>query len=251
MSIPVTPYKDSSLNKKQQVARMFNSIAWRYDFLNHFLSFGIDHYWRKQAINALKKSRPQLILDVATGTGDLAITALQLNPKKVFGVDISSDMLEIGRKKLLKKNLQNKIELLEVDSEKLIFEDNKFDAITVGFGVRNFENLEKGLSEMRRVLGLTEMFRVLKPGGKLVVLEFSQPKSAVLRGLYTFYSTKVTPFLGKLISKDKAAYTYLHESVSAFPYGKDFTAILEKTGFQNTSIRPLTFGIATVYTAEK
>ncbi len=242
MSIPVTPYKDSSLNKKQQVARMFNNIAWRYDFLNHFLSFGIDHYWRQQAINELKKSHPQLILDVATGTGDLAITALQLNPKKVFGVDISSDMLEIGRKKLLKKNLQNKIELLEVDSEKLIFEDNKFDAITVGFGVRNFENLEKGLSEMRRVL---------KPGGTLVVLEFSQPKSAVLRGLYTFYSTKVTPFLGKLISKDKAAYTYLHESVSAFPFGKDFTNILEKTGYQNTNIRPLTFGIATVYTAEK
>ncbi|MBP6403989.1 MAG: bifunctional demethylmenaquinone methyltransferase/2-methoxy-6-polyprenyl-1,4-benzoquinol methylase UbiE [Bacteroidia bacterium] len=240
--MPVTPYKDSSLNKKQQVARMFNNIAWRYDFLNHFLSFGIDHYWRQQAINELKKSHPQLILDVATGTGDLAITALQLNPKKVFGVDISSDMLEIGRKKLLKKNLQNKIELLEVDSEKLIFEDNKFDAITVGFGVRNFENLEKGLSEMRRVL---------KPGGTLVVLEFSQPKSAVLRGLYTFYSTKVTPFLGKLISKDKAAYTYLHESVSAFPFGKDFTNILEKTGYQNTNIRPLTFGIATVYTAEK
>lgn len=223
MSIPVTPYKDSSLNKKQQVARMFNSIAWRYDFLNHFLSFGIDHYWRKQAINALKKSRPQLILDVATGTGDLAITALQLNPVKVFGVDISSDMLEIGRKKLLKKNLQHKIELLEVDSEKLIFEDNKFDALTVGFGVRNFENLEKGL---------TEMFRVLKPGGKLVVLEFSQPTSSVMRGLYNFYSTKVTPFLGKLISKDKAAYTYLHESVSAFPYGKDFTAILEKQDFK-------------------
>ena len=242
MSIPVTPYKDSSLNKKQQVARMFNSIAWRYDFLNHFLSFGIDHYWRKQAINALKKSRPQLILDVATGTGDLAITALQLNPVKVFGVDISSDMLEIGRKKLLKKNLQHKIELLEVDSEKLIFEDNKFDALTVGFGVRNFENLEKGL---------TEMFRVLKPGGKLVVLEFSQPTSSVMRGLYNFYSTKVTPFLGKLISKDKAAYTYLHESVSAFPFGKDFTNILEKTGYQNTNIRPLTFGIATVYTAEK
>ncbi|MBK9525515.1 MAG: bifunctional demethylmenaquinone methyltransferase/2-methoxy-6-polyprenyl-1,4-benzoquinol methylase UbiE [Bacteroidetes bacterium] len=240
--MPVTPYKDSSLNKKQQVARMFNSIAWRYDFLNHFLSFGIDHYWRKQAINALKKSRPQLILDVATGTGDLAITALQLNPVKVFGVDISSDMLEIGRKKLLKKNLQHKIELLEVDSEKLIFEDNKFDAITVGFGVRNFENPEKGL---------TEMFRVLKPGGKLVVLEFSQPTSSVMRGLYNFYSTKVTPFLGKLISKDKAAYTYLHESVSAFPYGKDFTNILEKTGYQNTNIRPLTFGIATVYTAEK
>ncbi|MBK9542218.1 MAG: bifunctional demethylmenaquinone methyltransferase/2-methoxy-6-polyprenyl-1,4-benzoquinol methylase UbiE [Bacteroidetes bacterium] len=240
--MPVTPYKDSSLNKKQQVARMFNSIAWRYDFLNHFLSFGIDHYWRKQAINALKKSRPQLILDVATGTGDLAITALQLNPVKVFGVDISSDMLEIGRKKLLKKNLQHKIELLEVDSEKLIFEDNKFDALTVGFGVRNFENLEKGLSEMRRVL---------KPGGKLVVLEFSQPTSSVMRGLYNFYSTKVTPFLGKLISKDKAAYTYLHESVSAFPFGKDFTNILEKTGYQNTNIRPLTFGIATVYTAEK
>lgn len=238
----VTPYKDSSLNKKQQVARMFNNIAWRYDFLNHFLSFGIDHYWRKQAINTLKKYRPGLILDVATGTGDLAITALRLNPVKIFGVDISADMLEIGRKKLIRKKLQDKIELLEVDSEKLIFEDNKFDAITVGFGVRNFENLEKGLSGMRRVL---------KPGGRLVVLEFSQPKSALIRVVYNFYSTRITPWLGKLISKDKAAYTYLHESVTVFPYGKDFTDILEKTGYRNPTIRPLTLGIATVYTAEK
>ena len=242
MSSHVTPYKDSSLNKKQQVAKMFNNIAWRYDFLNHFLSFGIDHYWRNQAIKTLKVNSPKIILDVATGTGDLAITALKLNPEKIYGVDISSDMLEIGRKKLLKKNLQDKIELLEVDSEKLIFEDNKFDAVTVGFGVRNFENLEKGLSEMRRVI---------KPGGKLVVLEFSQPKSAWMRALYRFYSTRITPWLGKLISKDQAAYTYLHESVNAFPYGKDFTDILVKTGYRNPSFRPLTFGIATVYTAEK
>ncbi|HNP98365.1 MAG TPA: bifunctional demethylmenaquinone methyltransferase/2-methoxy-6-polyprenyl-1,4-benzoquinol methylase UbiE [Bacteroidia bacterium] len=242
MSGHVTPYKDSSLNKKQQVARMFNNIAWRYDFLNHFLSFGIDHYWRKQAINALRNSSPKIILDVATGTGDLAIEALKLQPEKIFGVDISSDMLEIGRKKLINKKLQGKIELLEVDSEKLIFEDNKFDAITVGFGVRNFEHLE---------IGLKEMLRVLKPGGKLVVLEFSQPTSTVMKSLYNFYSTKVTPWFGKIISKDKAAYTYLHESVSAFPYGKEFTAILEKTGYKNATARALTFGIVTVYTAEK
>lgn len=242
MSAPVTPYKDSSLNKKQQVARMFNNIAWRYDFLNHFLSFGIDHYWRKVAINTLTKDQPKVMLDIATGTGDLAVAALRLNPVKVFGVDISADMLEIGRTKMRKKNLQDKIELLEGDSEKLIFDDNKFDAITVGFGVRNFENLEKGLGEM---------LRVLRPGGKVVILEFSQPKSALIRSLYNFYSTRITPWLGKLISKDKAAYTYLHESVSAFPYGEDFKAILEKTGYKNASFRPLTFGIVTVYTAVK
>ena len=221
---------------------MFNNIAWRYDFLNHFLSFGIDHYWRNQAIKTLKVNSPKIILDVATGTGDLAITALKLNPEKIYGVDISSDMLEIGRKKLLKKNLQDKIELLEVDSEKLIFEDNKFDAVTVGFGVRNFENLEKGLSEMRRVI---------KPGGKLVVLEFSQPKSAWMRALYRFYSTRITPWLGKLISKDARAYTYLPESVEAFPSGVEFVKILEEIGFKTIKWIPLTFGISSIYWAKK
>ncbi|MBP6335747.1 MAG: bifunctional demethylmenaquinone methyltransferase/2-methoxy-6-polyprenyl-1,4-benzoquinol methylase UbiE, partial [Bacteroidia bacterium] len=204
----IAPYKNSNLNKKQQVAKMFNNIAWRYDFLNHFLSFGIDRYWRKQAISHLKKSKPGVILDVATGTADLAIAALKLNPVKVYGIDISEDMLNIGRQKLIKKNLRGKIELLESDSENLIFEDNKFDAITVGFGVRNFENLEKGLSEM---------LRVLKPDGKAVILEFSKPKSAIVRQFYSFYSSKICPWLGKVISKDAAAYTYLNESVEAFP----------------------------------
>lgn len=238
----ITPYKNSNLNKKQQVAKMFNNIAWRYDFLNHFLSFGIDRYWRKQAISHLKKSKPGVILDVATGTADLAIAALKLNPVKVYGIDISEDMLNIGRQKLIKKNLRGKIELLESDSENLIFEDNKFDAITVGFGVRNFENLEKGLSEM---------LRVLKPDGKAVILEFSKPKSAIVRQFYSFYSSKICPWLGKVISKDAAAYTYLNESVEAFPEGENFATILRNIGYKEITINPLTFGIATIYTGKK
>jgi len=242
MSETVTPYQDSKLNKKQQVAKMFNSIAWRYDFLNHFLSFGIDRYWRNKSISILKNQNPKLILDVASGTGDLAIAALRLNPLKVFGIDISEDMLKIGREKLRKKNLQDKIELLEADSEKLIFEDNKFDAVTVGFGVRNFENLEKGLSEM---------LRVLKPSGKVVILEFSKPKSAIVRALYSFYSSKICPWLGNIISKDPVAYTYLNKSVEAFPEGENFATILKRTGYKEVAIRPLTFGIATIYTGIK
>lgn len=242
MAQSVTPYQDSKLNKKQQVAKMFNSIAWRYDFLNHFLSFGIDRYWRRKSISMLINHRPQLILDVASGTGDLAIAALKLNPLKVYGVDISEDMLKIGREKLRKKNLQDKIELLEADSEKLIFEDNKFDAVTVGFGVRNFENLEKGLAEM---------LRVLKPSGKVVILEFSKPKSAIIRSLYSFYSSKICPWLGNMISKDPVAYTYLNKSVEAFPEGENFATILKRTGYKEVGIRPLTFGVATIYTGTK
>ncbi len=242
MAQSVTPYQDSKLNKKQQVAKMFNSIAWRYDFLNHFLSFGIDRYWRRKSISMLINHRPQLILDVASGTGDLAIAALKLNPLKVYGVDISEDMLKIGREKLRKKKLQDKIDLLEADSEKLIFEDNKFDAVTVGFGVRNFENLEKGLAEM---------LRVLKPSGKVVILEFSKPKSAIIRSLYSFYSSKICPWLGNMISKDPVAYTYLNKSVEAFPEGENFATILKRTGYKEVGIRPLTFGVATIYTGTK
>lgn len=242
MTESVTPYQDSKLDKKQQVAKMFNSIAWRYDFLNHFLSFGIDRYWRKQTISNLRKNKPSLILDVATGTADLAISAMKLKPIKIFGIDISEDMLNIGREKIQKKKLQDKIELLESDSENLIFEDNKFDAITVGFGVRNFENLEKGLSEM---------LRVLKPEGKAVILEFSKPKSAIIRSLYSFYSSKVCPWLGNMISKDPVAYTYLNKSVEAFPEGENFASILRKTGYKEVSIKPLTFGVVTVYTGIK
>jgi demethylmenaquinone methyltransferase/2-methoxy-6-polyprenyl-1,4-benzoquinol methylase len=242
MTEPVTPYKNSSLNKKQQVAKMFNNIAWRYDFLNHFLSFGIDKYWRRAAIEQLKIVRPKLILDVASGTADLALAAMKLNPAKVYGIDISTDMLAIGREKIRKKMLQEKIELLESDSENMIFEDNKFDALTVGFGVRNFENLEKGLSEM---------LRVLKPGGKAVILEFSKPSSAVIGKLYTFYSSKVCPWLGNKISKDPAAYTYLNRSVEAFPEGENFATILRKTGYKEVDVKTLTFGVASIYTGIK
>jgi demethylmenaquinone methyltransferase/2-methoxy-6-polyprenyl-1,4-benzoquinol methylase len=221
---------------------MFNNIALRYDFLNHFLSFGIDVYWRSKAISKLKGKINSLILDIATGTADLAIEAAKLKPQKIFGVDISTEMLDIGRKKILHKKLQNIIQLLEGDSEDLIFEDNKFDAITVAFGVRNFQNLEYGLMEMRRVL---------KPGGIVVILEFSQPKNKLVSKLYNFYSSRITPGIGKIIAKDKAAYSYLHESVKAFPHGMDFCNILMNCGFKNIDFTPLTLGVATVYTGVK
>ena len=238
----ITPYKNSSQDKKRQIASMFNNIAGRYDFLNHFLSLGIDRYWRRQAIDQLRKKKPQLILDIATGTADLAIEALKLNPAKIFGVDISVDMLELGRKKIKKKNLDDKIELLEGDSEQLIFEDNKFDAVTVAFGVRNFQDLNKGLKEIHRVL---------KPDGKVVILEFSQPTNPVMKKLYNFYSSHITPKIGQFVSKDEAAYSYLNESVKAFPYGNQFCSILKETGFRDIHFKALTFGVATIYTAEK
>jgi demethylmenaquinone methyltransferase / 2-methoxy-6-polyprenyl-1,4-benzoquinol methylase len=240
--VKATPYKDSSSSKKSQVARMFNNIAWRYDFLNHFLSFGVDRYWRSQTIREIKKYHPKVILDVATGTGDLAIAALKLHPEKIYGIDISSDMLNIGRKKIKQKKFQQKIELLEADSENLFFDDNKFDAITVAFGVRNFEDLEKGLSEMHRVL---------KPGQIAAILEFSKPNNKFIRSLYRFYSTKICPGIGKLISKDKAAYDYLHESVEEFPSGPEFVNILQQAGFNKVQWKPLTFGIVSIYLAEK
>lgn len=238
----ITPYKDSTQEKKTQIAKMFNNIAWRYDFLNHFLSFGTDRYWRKKAIGLLKNEHPKLILDIATGTADLALAAMKLDPEKIYGVDISVDMLAIGREKIKKRKLTDKIELLEGDSEALIFEDNKFDAVTVSFGVRNFQNLEKGLSEI---------YRVTNPGGTAMILEFSQPTNKVIRTLYKFYSSKITPKIGKAISKDDAAYAYLNESVSAFPYGTNFTSILKKVGFKETKFIPLTFGVATIYLAKK
>lgn len=237
----VKPYSSTG-EKKQQIESMFDNIAGRYDFLNHFLSFGVDLYWRKKAIATLAKDRPKLILDIATGTADLALQSMKsLNPEKIIGVDISEEMLEIGRKKIKNKDLTSRIELLKADSEQLIFDDNKFDAVTVSFGVRNFQNLEKGLREM---------LRVLKPGGKLMILEFSQPRKFI-RPFYKFYSSRVTPGIGKLIAKDKAAYSYLHESVSVFPSGGEFMAILEKVGYKNISCKPLTFGIATIYNGTK
>jgi len=238
----VVPYKEENAGKKEQMAKMFNNISHRYDFLNHFLSLGIDKLWRKKAIGFLKPLRPQRILDVATGTGDFAIQALSLKPEHITGVDISEGMLAMGRKKLEKLNLSHKIALERGDSEKLQFSDNTFDAATVGFGVRNFEDLERGLSEI---------LRVLKPGAMLVVLEFSRPRQFPMRQLYNFYFKNILPGLGRLISKDKSAYTYLPESVEAFPDGTDFENILKKVGFKETACKALTFGISSIYTARK
>ncbi|MBT1696308.1 bifunctional demethylmenaquinone methyltransferase/2-methoxy-6-polyprenyl-1,4-benzoquinol methylase UbiE [Fulvivirgaceae bacterium PWU4] len=238
----VLPYKEEEAGKKAQVAQMFNNISRHYDFLNHFLSLGIDRLWRKKAIRLLAPQKPRLMLDVATGTGDFAIQALVLNPDKVIGVDISEGMLEAGRKKLQKRGLSAKIELHRGDSENLDFEENKFDAVTVGFGVRNFENLEKGLREINRVL---------KPGGLLVILEFSRPRTFPFRQVYNFYFKTILPKIGRLVSKDRSAYTYLPESVEAFPDGTDFENILKRTGFKDTTCKPLTFGISSIYTGRK
>jgi demethylmenaquinone methyltransferase/2-methoxy-6-polyprenyl-1,4-benzoquinol methylase len=238
----VVPYKDTPDNKKSQVAHMFNSIAGKYDFLNHFLSAGVDIYWRKKAINLVARNKPELILDIATGTADFAIEAMRLKPRKVIGVDISEGMLAVGREKLQKKQLSHVIELKSGDSENLEFEANQFDAVMAAFGVRNFENLEKGLSEMHRVL---------KPGGQVVILEFSKPKAFPFKQGYNFYFKHILPVFGKLISKDRAAYTYLPESVQAFPDGPDFTTILTQVGFKSTAWHPLTFGISSIYVGTK
>lgn len=238
----VLPYKEKSANKKQQVADMFNSISKRYDFLNHFLSLGIDIWWRKKAINKLKNDQPKYILDIATGTADLAIEALKLNPNKIIGVDISEGMLEVGRQKLSKLGLDEKIELQMGDSEGLLFDDNNFDAVIVAFGVRNFEDLEKGLRDMHRVLN---------DGGKVVVLEFSKPKAFPFKQLYNFYFKAILPIIGRFVSKDRAAYTYLPESVKQFPDGENFLEILDKIGFKNTQCTSLTFGISSIYTGVK
>ena len=242
MKNTVKPYNDSSLSKKEQVAKMFDNIAGNYDFLNHFLSMGVDIYWRKRLVKRLKKQAPKHTLDVATGTGDLAIEMLKSNPEKVIGIDISNGMLEIGRKKMKAKGLEDIITLQQADSENLPFDDSSFDAVSVSFGARNFENLEKGLSEM---------CRVLSPGGKLYILEFSQPTIFPFKQIYQFYFKYILPLVGKMVSKDNAAYTYLPESVSAFPYGKKLNQIIENCGYSNAKSYPLTMGIATIYIAEK
>ena len=209
----VLPYKEKQADKKEQVAEMFNSISKKYDFLNHFLSLGIDIRWRKKAIKLLKKDNPKHILDIATGTADFAIESLSLKPEKVTGVDISEGMLSVGREKLKKKSLDHIIQLELGDSEKLLFEDNKFDAVIVSFGVRNFAHLEKGLADM---------YRVLKPGGKTVIVEFSRPSKFPFKSIYNFYFKAILPKIGRLVSKDQSAYTYLPESVQVFPDGTDF-----------------------------
>lgn len=237
----VKPYNKGA-SKKEEVAEMFNNIAGNYDFLNHFLSMGIDVLWRKKAIKRLKSIQPKNMLDVATGTGDFAIEALSLNPNKITGVDISQEMLNVGIKKMKEKGHDKVIHLQLGDSENLPFENDTFDAITVSFGVRNFENLEKGLAEMQRVL---------KPGGKVMIIEFSKPEKFPIKQLYNFYFLNILPTIGKIVSKDARAYTYLPESVNAFPYGDQFMNILNKVGYKNCKNIPLSFGIASIYEASK
>ena len=238
MESAVTPYGLEGKTKKEEVAEMFDNISGRYDFLNHFLSAGIDYSWRRKAIKLMGRKNPKTILDVATGTGDLAIEALKINPEKIIGVDIAEDMLEFGRKKLTEKKLQDKITLETGDSENLRFGDASFDAVMVAFGVRNFENLEKGLSEM---------FRVINQNGQVMILEFSKPKKFPVKQLYNFYFRFILPSLGKMISGDSSAYTFLPESVGKFPDGDAFLNILQKIGFKEVKQIKLTFGIASIY----
>ncbi|MGB0368406.1 MAG: bifunctional demethylmenaquinone methyltransferase/2-methoxy-6-polyprenyl-1,4-benzoquinol methylase UbiE [Flavobacteriales bacterium] len=237
----VKPYSEEG-SKTKQIATMFDNIAHRYDFLNRSLSMGIDIIWRKKAIAQLKEIQPKKILDVATGTGDFAIEAMSLKPEKITGVDISVGMLELGKEKIAKKNLSKTIEMVVGDSENLPFEDNTYDAATVAFGVRNFENLQKGL---------TDINRVLRPGGKLVILELSTPKKFPIKQLFGFYFNNILPLFGKMLSKDDSAYTYLPMSVNAFPDGEDFKKVMAAAGFQRNTSKALTFGICSLYTGVK
>ena len=238
----VKPYGDSAKSKKEEVAEMFNNISAKYDFLNHFLSLGIDKLWRKKAVKLMKQVNPTRVLDMATGTGDFALESLVLKPTEIVGLDISEGMLDMGRQKMKKKGVDHIISMRLGDSEAIPYDDNYFDALTVGFGVRNFQNLEKGLSDM---------LRVIKPGGMAVILEFSKPKKFPIKQLFGFYSNHILPFIGKTVSKDARAYTYLPESVAAFPEGKDFENILLKLGYKDVKLTPVSGGIATIYTGRK
>lgn len=242
MSKNVTPYKSSSLSKKEQVAQMFDTISGNYDGLNRVISFGIDVKWRKKVLALVAAKNPKTILDIATGTGDLAILMTQTSATKIIGLDISAGMLDVGRKKISDKKLSDKIEMILADSENMPFEDNAFDAITVAFGVRNFEHLDKGLSEI---------LRVLKPGGIFVILETSNPTKTPFKQGYVFYTKNILPLIGKLFSKDNAAYSYLSESASIFPFGDALNNILRKIGFIEVVAMPQTFGVATIYSASK
>lgn len=242
MSKKVTPYRDSKLNKKKQVEQMFDNISGNYDGLNRVISFGTDVKWRKKVIELVAAQNPDSILDIATGTGDLAIQMAPINAERIVGLDLSEGMLNVGRKKIAAKNLDNRIEMIQGDSEALPFKDNTFDAITVAFGVRNFETLEKGLAEI---------YRVLRPGGIFVVLETSVPTKFPFKQGYKFYSNHILPLIGKAFSKDKDAYSYLSESAASFPYGEHFNNILKKIGFSNVEHEPQTFGVATIYKGSK
>ncbi len=238
----IKPYKNSDLGKKEQVTKMFDTISKDYDGLNRVISFGIDIKWRKKVVNIIKEAQPKSILDIATGTGDLAINLAETNADKIIGLDISSGMLEIGKEKIKRKNLDSKIEMVLGDSENMPFENNTFDAITVAFGVRNFETLENGLKEI---------LRVLKPGGTFVILETSMPTKTPYKQGYKFYTKNILPLIGKTFSKDRSAYKYLCESASVFPYGEALNNILRNIGFINVKDLPQTFGVATIYTASK
>ncbi len=239
----VVPFKNSTESKKIQVKNMFDEIAYRYDFLNRVLSLGIDVEWRTKAIKQLLPFHPKKILDVATGTGDFALTSYRiLRPEKITGIDISDKMLKIGREKIAKSGLGNFIELIKGDSEAISLADNSFDAVTVAFGVRNFENLEKGLLEIKRVL---------KPGGKLIILECSKPSLPMIKQAYSFYMKFITPKIGKIIAKNNEAYQYLNDSVSKFPEKKSFIQILNQSDYRNAFYKTLTLGICTIYCADK
>ncbi|MEZ2415380.1 bifunctional demethylmenaquinone methyltransferase/2-methoxy-6-polyprenyl-1,4-benzoquinol methylase UbiE [Muriicola sp. E247] len=238
----VTPYKDSSQGKKEQVTTMFDAISGEYDGLNRVISFGIDVKWRKKVVGILKTKSPDKILDIATGTGDLAINLVETGASRIVGLDISRGMLEVGKTKVVRKKLEGKVEMIVGDSENLQFEDDSFDAVTVAFGVRNFENLEKGLAEI---------YRVLKPKGTLVILETSVPTKTPFKQGYKFYSKYVLPSIGKIFSKDRSAYQYLSDSASVFPHGREFNNILGKIGFIGMENKPQTFGVASIYIASK
>jgi demethylmenaquinone methyltransferase/2-methoxy-6-polyprenyl-1,4-benzoquinol methylase len=242
MSQNITPYKDSGLGKKEQVAQMFDTISGNYDGLNRVISFGIDVKWRKKVLKLVAAKNPNTILDIATGTGDLAILMAATNAKEIIGADISEGMMEVGRKKVTEKNLDGRVQLVYGDSEKLPFADNYFDAITVAFGIRNFETLEKGLADI---------LRVLKPGGIFVILETSVPTKFPFKQGYKLHSKFVLPLIGRLFSKDREAYSYLSESASVFPYGEKLNNILRKIGFIEVKDMPQTFGVATIYSASK
>lgn len=242
MSISTKPYKNSDEGKKEQVAKMFDNISDNYDNLNRVISFGVDVKWRKKILKMVSAKNPSTILDVATGTGDLAILLSNTKAEKIIGLDISAGMLEVGKQKIAQKNFSNRIEMVLGDSEKIPFEDNSFDAITVAFGIRNFENLG---------LGLSEILRVLKPNGIFVILETSVPEKFPFKQGYNFYTKNILPLIGKMFSKDKVAYKYLSDSASIFPYGKALNNILEKIGFIDVKHLPQTFGVATIYSATK
>ena len=242
MAIKVTPYKNSELGKKEQVEQMFDNVSTNYDFLNRVLTFGLDVNWRRKVVRKVAQNNPKQLLDIATGTGDFAIMLAKLNPDKVIGLDISQGMLNKGIDKIKKRNLEHIIDMVQGNSENMPFKDDTFDAITVGFGVRNFENLDTGLKEIHRVL---------KPGGVLAILETSQPEKFPMKQLFKLYSKYIIPTIGSIFSKDKSAYSYLPESAAAFPYGNKFNNILQKNGFYNATDKPLTFGIASMYLATK